>query len=471
MIVIALGRIFTVVVSILSLKIATHILSTADYGRWILFNTITSFFVLYLISPVGHFLNRQTHEWIKSESLIQNLNNFNWYLIGISILSAFVMLVDFFAFRVFSSNLTLFTIAILPLGILFVTLNQTYIPIFNLIEKRWTFIILSNLTGLLSILLSFIATQSLLPNAEGWFLGMISGNLILGIFAYNKIRKLYGSTSSAVFSKPQFGNYRSILKFSLPLALVTGFGWLQSQGYRFIIDRNLGLESLAFFATGYSVSSGILASVDSILNTYFLPSFYKNINLDSANQAWLNFLEKMLFPLLSTSLMLGFFSDFFVKIFLAEKYEHVFVYVMWGAACETLRIINNLFQLLGHANKKTKHLIFPSVLGPALTIISLVYFISKFQINAIGPSLLIGLLSTLFSYAIFYREKLKQVKLKKLLHTAFFIIILVILFNMTHHYITNTFLSFFIGFAVYCALNIYFLHDHLKFKIKEPSSK
>lgn len=465
MIVIALGRIFTVVVSILSLKMATHILSTADYGRWILFNTITSFFVLYLISPVGHFLNRHTHEWIKSESLVQNLNNFNWYLIAISILSALFMLVDFFAFRLLSSNLTLFTIAILPLGILFVTLNQTYIPIFNLIEKRWTFILLTNLTGLLSILLSYLATQTFFPNAEGWFLGMILGNLLLGIFAYKKIRKLYGNELTSVFSKPQLGNYSSILKFSLPLALVTGCGWLQSQGYRFIIDRNLGLESLAFFATGYSVSSGILASVDSILNTYFLPSFYKNLNLDSGSQAWPNFLEKMLFPLISTSLMLGFFSDFFVKLFLAEKYDHVFTYVMWGAACETVRIINNLFQLLGHANKKTKHLIFPSVLGPTITIVSLVYFISQYQISAIGPSLLIGLLSTLLSYAIFYREKLMQVKPKKLLHTAFLLTILVVLFNVAHHFIANIYVSFIVGFSVYCVLNLYFLRDHLKFNM------
>ena len=53
-----------------------------------------------------------------------------------------------------------------------------------------------------------------------------------------------------------------LFHFAWPVALSAGLGYVQGQGYRYILDSKIGLEELGLFSAGYGISFGIMAGIE-----------------------------------------------------------------------------------------------------------------------------------------------------------------------------------------------------------------
>ena len=105
---------------------------------------------------------------------------------------------------------------------------------------------------------------------------------------------------------------------------------------------------------------------------------------------------------------------------MAEKFWNVAPYVKWGALCESLRVFTNLFQMLGHAERKNKKLIFAYLLSPILVFSMLYSLLDQHKIEAIGPSLFAGFLICLLTLTFTYRKySVQLLNFKELKSLAF----------------------------------------------------
>ena len=77
-VVILIGRVLQVLLSFLTIKVVTNYLSKENVAYYFLILTVLNYFGLTLISPVGQFVNRKTHEWFDQKILLNRLFNHNF---------------------------------------------------------------------------------------------------------------------------------------------------------------------------------------------------------------------------------------------------------------------------------------------------------------------------------------------------------------------------------------------------------
>ena len=54
---------------------------------------------------------------------------------------------------------------------------------------------------------------------------------------------------------------------------------MQGQGYRYLLEGQLGLAQLGLFVAGYGISAGMIAGFESVLTTYFQPRLYRDVSM------------------------------------------------------------------------------------------------------------------------------------------------------------------------------------------------
>jgi O-antigen/teichoic acid export membrane protein len=81
------GRLAQALLAIASLRLLTALLSPAQVGSVYLMLSFTSWFGLFLINPVGMFINRKIHGWHQKKALLKRFRVFNLYVLAVSLLA------------------------------------------------------------------------------------------------------------------------------------------------------------------------------------------------------------------------------------------------------------------------------------------------------------------------------------------------------------------------------------------------
>ena len=90
------GRALQVVCAVAAMRLITEVLHPDEIGRRDLVLTVTSWFALLLISPVGNYVNRQAVEWDLDGRLLASLHRFSTFVVGVAVVGAIVaMLLHF----------------------------------------------------------------------------------------------------------------------------------------------------------------------------------------------------------------------------------------------------------------------------------------------------------------------------------------------------------------------------------------
>lgn len=393
-IIIFLGRAFQFLLALATLKVATTLLSPVEVGKMSLVVTTTAFFAFFLISPVGMFINRRLHAWMSNGVAWYYLKWYLLYLAGVIVTAVFCLIILFNLGSV-DFGITLGWLLLLICGSLFFgTINQTAIPSLNLLGFSGWFVLLTLATLILSLGCAYVLTDMFLPNAPYWLLGILFGQVVLAVVGSRVlfIRLKQGD----VRSQPclmQKANILALFGFAWPLAIAAGLGWIQSQGYRYFIEADLGLDQLGLFVAGYGLSAGMIAGFESVLTTYFQPRLYRDANSDNTaerSRAWKQYAVAIVPSLFITVALITLLAPELVRIILGENFQSAAEYVVWGAFAEAARVMVGIYSLNAHVHMKTRSLVIPNLIGALLSLSMCFLLIPMFGADGAGAALVIS---------------------------------------------------------------------------------
>ncbi len=378
------GRLVQTLLAVVTLRLMTSLLSQQEVGNQYLIYSILLWFSLVLINPVGMFVNRHLHEWKQNQQLYFFIKQLNTYFAIIAVLSLPVVFVirNYFQVGLFLPNLEI--LGFIVCYIYFSTWFQTLVSVFNLFDHQKTFVVLNAISVGSGLVFAALGTVLFEPSAIVWMAGLLLGQLgalllALYIFQLKFPRKAYNliPEKSDLFSK-------ATLKFCYPIAITTLFMWFMNQGYRLIIEKNLGTEVLASIGVGLGVAASLAAVVESVSTQYFYPQYYAALpgsSLAQRSEAWELLWKKTFAVFVPCSFLMVSVSYLVIRVLTAAKFHDVAVLVWYGAFIELFRQLSNIAYLVSHAEKKTHHTIIPYMIGAGFVAAGLALLIYKNMLN------------------------------------------------------------------------------------------
>jgi O-antigen/teichoic acid export membrane protein len=260
----------------------------------------------------------------------------------------------------------------------------------NLLGDNRGFLTLSLATLAASFICDMILVETAELSATFWVLGLIIGQGILAIIGTNRLLKKLKNKKSTLINKPRLWKKKvSILfGFAWPVAIAAGLGWVQAQGYRYILENQIGLTQLGLFVAGYSISAGIIAGFESVLTTYFQPRLYRNANKDDVLErakAWRSYASAVMPPLILTSILIVMLAPELTHTLLGERFQASSEFIVWGVLAESARVLTGVYSLIAHVLMRTRWLVWPSIIGAVIAIASGLILIPR--LGAIGAGI------------------------------------------------------------------------------------
>lgn len=374
------------------MRVATTLLSPAEMGKVSLVLTTTAFFALFLVNPVGMFINRRLHAWQASGAARHYLTRYASYLLLVALV-AVIGLTLLYVMGLADFGVSIGWLIFLVCGsLIFNTINQTAIPSLNLLGESGRFVLLSLLTISASFACATLLVKTGQPSAQSWLLGLLLGQALLAVIG---TKVLFSQLKSSEILK----QYRSIQKqhlqalfgFAWPVAIAAGLSWVQGQGYRYLMEGQLGLAQLGLFVAGYGISAGMIAGFESVLTTYFQPRLYRDVSVDQHPgkhaQAWQRYAAAVIPSLVLTVAFIVMLAPELTRIFLGKNFQSAADFVIWGAIAEAARVLMGVYSLIAHVYMRTRWLILPNLVGAMLSIILCALLIPGFGAVGVGIGL------------------------------------------------------------------------------------
>lgn len=384
------GRLVAAVMTLVALRMVTTFLSPEQFGELSLLVAIQMFCGLFLINPVGQYINLHTHAWWDDGTLFARLKSYRSYILWVALIGGGVALS---IHRQHSINQTIFVMIIMFSMVIAGTWNATLIPMLNMLGFRGSSVLCSMVSIALGLFSSTILV-SWYPTSSAWFAGQAIG-LAVGAFSAKYVLSQHALDAKHSQEYLPLLSVSTVKTYCLPLAVATGLMWWQLSGYRFLIEHYWGLVQLGLLAVGMQLSSQIFALAESLTMQFFYPLFYRRINnhedvLDDelALSDLLNTLVPLYFIL--TGLVI-FSAPYLLKILVAQEFQNAITFVMLGACIELCRVLGNLLSNAAQIKRKTKSLTLPYAIGSITTLI-LIYFVAVKQMDLSwsGLAILLG---------------------------------------------------------------------------------
>jgi O-antigen/teichoic acid export membrane protein len=337
------------------------------------------------------FINRRLHAWQAGGVARHYLIRYANYLLLVALIAA-IGLPFLYMSGVVNFGISIGWLLLLVCGsLLFNTINQTSIPSLNMLGDSKKFVLLSVATILASFVCAVLLVKTVQPSAQYWLLGLLLGQTFLGVLG-TKI--LFARLNKpGVFHAPPAIHRRhlqALFSFAWPVAIAAGLGWVQGQGYRYLLEGQLGLAQLGLFVAGYGISAGMIAGFESVLTTYFQPRLYRDVSTahpEQQAQAWHRYAVAVIPSLLLTVALVAMLAPELTRLFLGEHFQAAADFVVWGALAEAARVLMGLYSLIAHVHMQTRWLIIPSLVGAVLAIALCVLLIPGFGAAGAGMAL------------------------------------------------------------------------------------
>lgn len=391
LITIIVGRAAQFLIALITLRVATTLLSPEEMGKVALVVTTTAFFALLLINPVGMFINRRLHAWQASGRGVGYLVRYAGYIALVAAIAA-VGLPLFVMTGLISFGIpTVWLIALVCGSVIFNTVNQTAIPCLNLLGDSRRFILLTVATLIASFLAAVTLVLTVQRTAEYWMLGILLGQALLALVGTRDLFAQLSRSNTASIQQPIHRQHlRSLFAFSWPVAIAAGLGWVQAQGYRYLMVEDLGLAQVGLFVAGYGLSAGIIAGFESVLTTYFQPRLYRDASATDPQlqtKAWRRYASAVIPSLVLTVGLLVVLAPDLTRLLLGEKFQAAASFVIWGALAEAARVLASVYSLIAHVHMRTRWLIWPNVVGAVISIVACSLLMPVFGAHGAGMGL------------------------------------------------------------------------------------
>lgn len=376
---IGIGRLIAIVFGLLTIRAMTTFLTPTEYGGLALLMSVQMFCGLFLVNPIGQHINLHTHAWWDNGSLLARLKSYRLY-VGLVALVGSVAVTIIGGHR--SLDETIWTavaaFAVVAAG----TWNTTLIPMLNMLGFRGASVFWSAVTVGAGLLAS-ISLVSIFPVATAWFGGQAIGMTVGALGAAIVLRKNAGAVAEGS-ARAVLVDRQTVMNYCLPLAVATGFMWLQVSGYRFVIERYWGLAQLGFLVVGLQLAAQVWALVESLAMQFLYPLFYRRISADQVPgeiRSAFSDLFNTLVPvyIVITGVLIGT-APALLKLLVAPKFQDAVVFVILGAGIELCRVVGNLLSNAAHARRATKSLALPYAVG-SIAALGLIYCAASMRLS------------------------------------------------------------------------------------------
>ena len=389
------GRLAAALMALITIRAVTTFLTPEQYGELALLITVQMFCGLFLVNPVGQHINLHTHAWWDDGTLMARLKSYRHYVFAVSLVGGVVVLG---LGKQNSVEQLLWTAMAMVAMVAAGTWNATLIPMLNMLGFRAASVVWSIITVAIG-LTSSIFLVAWLSSAAAWFAGQAIGMVIgaLGaryVLGRNAVRSLHSLSKLPLLDK------RTILTYCFPLAVATGFMWMQLSGYRFLIEHYWGLAQLGFMAIGLQLAGQIWALAESLAMQFLYPLFYRRVSAHEKQAEVELALSDLLNTLVPVYLVLTgllvLSAPYLLKVLVASQFQSALTFVMLGAGIELCRVLGNLLSNAAHVRRKTKSLTLPYAVG-SMTALFLIYFAGAWQlaISWAGVALMVGAIAML----------------------------------------------------------------------------
>jgi O-antigen/teichoic acid export membrane protein len=350
---ISFGRAITAVVGLVAIRVMTTYLPVEQYGHLALLTAIQTFCGLFLVNPIGQYINLNTHAWFDEKSLLARLQAYRMYLLLVSIVAGITV---FFTMRNSVDQIQL-TILVLFFLVMAVNWNNTLIPLLNMLGGRSESVIWSIVTVIFGLIAS-VALVLWRPTAESWLAGQVLG-MSIGLLGARYVlhKQLFKEPRNA---KVSLIDRKTIFTYCLPLAVATGFMWLSQSGYRFVIEHFWGLAQLSFFVVGFQVAAAMWSIVEAVAMQFLYPYFFRRVtneidatSLELAYSDLMNCLMPV-YIVLTGALIIC--APYLLKLLVADRYQSALEFLMLGAIVELCRVLANVMSNAAHVKRKTEML-------------------------------------------------------------------------------------------------------------------
>ena len=394
-----------VLITLISIRILTTILSTEEVGNYYIASAILAFINLVLLNPPSTYLSRNLLELQRNKNLFNSFFIFILWMSIVAIISVFGITI-LFSTTDYSEkfNYELFIIFIV-LAIMISTIHRNLIYGSNTMGFRKEFVLFLIITLILGLFFSSYLTYFVEANSLYWLFGIIISEFLILFFAF----KFYIQENILDFKKIKeslnLDSFNKVLKFSIPIGVTTFLMWGLTMSYRFIVDFKYSTETLSFIVVGLGVSSAVFASVESIAMQYFSPIYLKDI-LDASktqrSKAW----SKMASSVIPLYIIVLFFtismSKGLVMILVDSKFHDSYLYAMIGASIEFFRVVSNVLNNVSQSEYKTTLTIIPYLTGFIIAILSLLIF--DFNENLFMIPIVLSLSNLIVCFLMYYTQ-------------------------------------------------------------------
>jgi O-antigen/teichoic acid export membrane protein len=391
------GRIALVVSSIVGVRLLTEFLAPSEVGRMSLVLSLYQWFGFLFVSPVGLFVLRHANAWSQSGVLRPNLRRMSLYFVICALLSAITVAV--------LQSLSGLGVAMSPLWIawlvgghvLFVVLAGTNTACLNNLGKSFWFVMLGNLAAWAGLGLAALLCLSLGGRTEYWLTGVLIGYVIawvLSVVALWSISDRRGSAAGGAHEKSHRAAtpfaLRPLIAFAGPIVPITLIYWFQTDGFRFIVQREVGPATLGLFLIAFTLGGTPILAAERLLVDLLSPDFYRRIasrDVATMKAAWTDYTGLLLPSIVVAVAFVAASGPLLSRVLVSDRFQTIGVYAAYGALFRGIFAATSAMLLWTHAVEKTSSPLPAYVIGSIVAIGGVYLFSARSPMNGTGLAL------------------------------------------------------------------------------------
>lgn len=372
---VAAGRFAAAVVGIATIRISTLMLPPEQFGILAMLITFQTFAGLFLINPVGQYINRHTHEWADEGSLLPRLRRFYRWVSPAALVSALGGLS-----WALSQSISLLEQILVGGLVMFMivasTANATTLYILNMLGYRALATGWATATVLLGLGFSVLLTH-IFDVGLAWFAGQALGMTIGAVGATKVLHRFLPASGSTDWPLLEPGVLRNYI---LPLAMATGFMWWLLSGHRLLLEAQWGLAALGSAVVGLSLASQLWTLLETLAMQFLYPMFFRRIaaiNSPDRTSAFSDLLNTLgpVYLVMAAATIIA--APALLKLFVDGAYANVLPFVIVGAVIECCRALGNVLGIAAQVERRMGALIIPYGLGASILTIGLLLYDSE----------------------------------------------------------------------------------------------
>ena len=405
LLIIVIGRTLQVAYGVAAMRGVTAVLGPDEIGRRDLVLSVTSWFALLLISPVGNYLNRQAIEWHLEGRLLESVRRFSMFLGGVALVGAVVVSVLHFTSGIGTPMGLAWLLWLVSGSLLVGTLTNQLNGLLNIIGFRGWYVLLVNAMSWLGLGLSVALSFRRGKDAESWLSGALLAQLLVLGGSMIVLRRVGRAPTGEVLESPRAAGFdvRSVFQFSWPLIITTGFYWAQTSGYRFILAELTDVRTIGLLTIGLAIATAPLAMFDTLFTEYYRPIFYRDIKFSTPNQkaqAWGRYASAYFPAILLMAALVVLSGPYLSRVLVSDAFQSVAWLALWGALIQSALMVYATYVSLSFASLDTRALIRPNILGAAAAL-SLTFLLAR-RMPLLGTAiaLTVGMVVTMLDAAV-----------------------------------------------------------------------